>query len=142
MADKWFETVLDNTASTYAAGEVIGSTASLAISGDGGSGTNRVINLVDRDNQSIPLRIWFFRRRPTLYTDGDTFLVGDNDEAKLAGFVDVSGYVTVGAKAVAQNRVANLDFVADQLWYTVEARGAGTYTAVNRVRINFGEWPK
>jgi hypothetical protein len=142
MADKWFETVLGNTARAYAAGEVVGATSSLVTTGDGGSGRILAINLVDRDNQSIPMRIWFFRRQPTVYANTNTFAIGNNDEAKLAGWVDLSGYVTVGSKAIAQNRVANLDFVAgDQLWYTVEARGAGTYTTANGIRINFGQRP-
>lgn len=144
----WFETVHDNTASTYAEGEVIGTTRSLVARGHSGGGIIRVINAIDRDNQSIPLRIWFFRRRPTEYTDGDTFAIGDNDEEKLAGYVDLTSYVTVGGKAIVQNRTANLDFSSPddfdgigKLYYTVEARGAGTMTAVNRLRINFGDWP-
>lgn len=140
----WFETVHDNTASTYAAGEVIGTTQFLDVRGDKGGGLCRVIIATDRDNQSIPLRIWFYRRQPTQFADGATFAIGDNDEAKLAGYVDLASWVTVGSKAVAQNRIANLDFSCPdrgQLYYVVEARGAGTFTAVNRLRINFGDWP-
>lgn len=140
----WFEEVIANTAREYASGEVIGATGSLTARGHTGGGIIRVAVAVDRDNQSIPLRIWFFRRQPTIFADSNTFAIGDNDEGKLAGYVDITSWVTVGSKAVGQNRTANLDFSVPQngeLYYTVEARGAGTMTAVNRLRINFGDWP-
>lgn len=142
----WFEKPHDNAATTYASGEVVGTIKSLPVKGAGGGGLILDIVIVDASNIKMPMRIWFFRRRPSAFVDGDTFLPNRTDMRKFARFVDVDAgnYTTIGALAVGQLPTSvqvKFSCPDGELWYYVEARGAGVFPFANSLDILFGDWP-
>lgn len=141
----WFEKVHNNTASTYASGEAVGTVQNLDVRGSGGGGVIRTINVIDRDAVGMALRIWFFRRAPRAVADGVAITFHINDMKKLAGWRDIPAglYISNGVLRIAHLPGANVDFSCPdgRLYYIVEARGAGTYNNTNTLEINMGDWP-
>jgi hypothetical protein len=135
-----FEVKHDNAAREYQTGQVIGTTQALAIS----QGRIHYISVADRSKAGIPLRVWFFIRKPTTFKDGDTFDMNHNDALKWAGFIDLSDYKALPSMSVCQNRIAHLEFSAihdGKLYYTIEARSTGILTD-HPLLINFGQCPE
>jgi len=142
----WFETVHDNTGSTYETGEAIGTVQRLNVRGSGGGGIIRVINVFTHDGVAVPLRIWFFRREPRPVLDGVVIAFVDNDMKKLAGWRDIPAglYVAKGNLRIAHLPNANVDFSCPDgfLYYIVECLGTGqTYKNNNTLEICFGDSP-
>lgn len=144
----WHETTHDNTATTYASGDAIGSVGELEVpsspEGSGG-GINRVITVTCTESQAAPLRIHFFRREIPDVTDDAAFAPNRETLRKSAGYIDIvaGDYLTFGTLRFAYKKATNVDFSCPggSLYYVVEARGAPVWAAANAIDINFGNWP-
>jgi hypothetical protein len=141
----WHETTHDNTATTYASGDVIGTVGQLDVPGDGGGGIIRAITVVSTESQAAPLRIHFFRRAMAAAADDAAFAPSREVLRKHAGYIDINAgdYLTFGTLRFAYKKAANIDFSVPggRLYYVVEARGAPVWAAANALDINFGNWP-
>jgi hypothetical protein len=143
----WFETIHNNSATAYASGDAVGSTQSLNTRGNGAGGLIRRLIVANNESQAFPVRIHFFRREPRAVTDDAAFTPAwPNDIKKYAGYVDVAAgdYISYGTIRIAEKANINVDFSCPdegELWYIVEAQGAGTFAAANAILINFGDWP-
>ncbi|HEB28860.1 MAG TPA: hypothetical protein ENI05_14070 [Porticoccus sp.] len=142
----WFEKVHNNTGSTYEEGEAIGTVQSLEVRGAGGGGIFLTINAFTYDAVAVPLRIWFFRRRPRAVADGVVIVFYPNDMKKFAAFRDIPAglYITKGNLRLAHLANANVAFSCPDgfLYYIVECMGTGqTYKNNNTLELTFGDWP-
>jgi hypothetical protein len=139
----WHETTHDNTATTYASGDVIGTVGQLPVpsSREGaGGGIHRVITITSTENQKATLRIWFFRRAMVAAADDAPFAPSREVLRKSAGFIDINAgdYKTYGTLEYAYKKAANIDFSAPggTLYYVVESQGAPVWAAADALDIN------